>query len=317
MTGINNLNKFEIISFLRENGYPIQHGGNYISFPAKWRDGDNLTSITGYLNEDLFIDWVTSERFNTKSLIQKVLNIKNNEVDNFLKEKNIFLSPKIEESVLNFKEKIKIQEVFDESILNDIIKNNDYWVGRGISNETANLFEGGVCNNGILKDRQVLVIRNSKNQIIGLTGRDLTDKKKIKWKICGAKTKFVYPAQLNTKVLLEKKSVILVESPADVLSLYSCGIQNVLCLFGIELHLGVLNFLLKIKPKKIIIAVNNDIDLNGGVGNQAALKIQNKIRKYFDYHVTEIRLPIKKDINDMLTFGMKEDIIKLYGQILK
>lgn len=296
----------DVISFLQENGYPVARNSNYISFPAYWRNGNNPTSVTGYPEQNLFIDWVSSEKFDFKGLVKRVLDIKD---DKDLANK-IDLNNFNSKNQVSLKQEIKIQEIFPEEIIKELEPNNEYWYGRGISEDTIKQFEGGISLHGRFKNRQCLIIKNSKGQIIGVTGRDLTNKKIAKWKHVGAKGNWVWPASINSHEIQNKQSVILVESPADIISLFECGIKNVLCLFGVELHLGILNFLLKLNLNKIIIATNNEINFNGGVGNNAALKIKAKLDKYFDSHTSIIKLPPGKDFNEILVKNGKPLILE-------
>ncbi len=112
----------------------------------------------------------------------------------------------------------------------------------------------------------------------------------------GAKKEFVWPAFLNLSIIREKKEVILVESPACVLKMWDCGIRNVLCLFGTELQLGLLNFLLRIDPDRMIISTNNE---ESQTGNRAADKMAIKLRRYFDAKQIRTVLPNKKDFAEM------------------
>lgn len=320
MIGANNMlesgiNTSQIISFLQENGYPVFQGNNHISFPAFWRGGIKTTSVTGYPEQNLFIDWVEGDRFNYKGLVKRVLNLQDDiEINNILEKSNSNSNLNTSNN-LTLKQEVKMNEIFNEEILKDFEPNYSYWQDRGISLSVSQIFEGGKCKNEMFKDRQCLLIRNSKNQLIGITGRDLTGKKKAKWKHKGTKGSWVWPASINGKIIQKKNEVILVESPADVLSLFECGIDNVLCLFGVELSLGVLNYLLRLNLKKIIISTNNEINLNGGVGNEAALKIKKKLDKYFDSKTSVICLPNGKDFNEILTNKGKEDILNWYKNI--
>ena len=58
-------------------------------------------------------------------------------------------------------------EIFDESILNDLVPDFSYWEKRGIPTSISSLFKGGLCldSQGVLgkmKKCQILVIYNHK-----------------------------------------------------------------------------------------------------------------------------------------------------------
>jgi DNA primase len=149
-----------------------------------------------------------------------------------------------------------------------------------------------------MKNRYVFPIFDIKNNIIGFSGRDITNLSKIKWKHLGEKNDFVYPLFLNSQDIETQKEVILVESIGDMLSLYQAGIKNVLVTFGTSLSLGILNYLLKIDVKKINISLNNDSNKNNA-GNIGAEKTYSRLKRYFDDKQLKIALPTKKDFGEM------------------
>ena len=70
---------------------------------------------------------------------------------------------------------------------------------------------------------------------------------------------------------------------------------------------SLINYLLKINPKKIIISTNQELnEKNGGVGNDAAIKIYNRLRRYFNTNQLLIKLPYKKDFCVMECDSIKD-----------
>ncbi len=309
---ISNNNKDKIKDILQSNGYNVKDCGNYIQFPALWRNGDDSTSVTCYPDSGRVIDWVTSEKFDIKELFCRVLNLKSdNEINDAIKNSNIIINNHRETD-------IKQKKTFDESLLLYIQPDHSYPISRGVSEHTCKLFEGGAVGEvkGKLKHRYTWPIKNSKGEIIGFSGRTLNDSK-IKYQHFGNKTEWIWPAFLNNKIIAKCRSVILVESNMDILYLWDKGIKNVICLFGSDLSLPILNYLLRRNVDKIIISTNNELDSpNGGVGNEAAIKIKKKLSKYFDAHNCIIKLPFKKDFCDMSTEEInkwKEELILQIG----
>lgn len=284
-------NKSKIISILNSNGYSVTDNDSYISFPAKWRNGDDNMSVSYYIDSGKVIDWVVSEHFDTKELIRRVLNIKDDgEVASFIAKHEICLD-------FSDKNKIKQKKKFDESLLIHLQKDHTYPISRGISEETCRLFDGGKVGDvkGKLKNRYTWPIKNYKNEIVGFSGRTL-DNSKLKYMHFGSKSDWCWPAFLNAKIINKCKSVILVESAMDVLYMWDNGIKNVICLFGTDLSLSVLNFLLKCNVEKIIISTNNEPDnviknTNIGIGNHAAEKIKGRLLRYFDSKSIIVKLP--------------------------
>lgn len=301
----------EISDILQELGYQYKDCGNYYNMSAVYRGGDDPTSLCVYKDTNLVIDFVTGEKFSLESLIKKTLNIDDSKTKEWLKGRfnidNLNLAYQ--------KPKIKMIQTFDEEILKDLIPDYNYWINRGITPETAELFKGGLCLSsqsllGKLKNRQILTIYNSQNQIVGFSGRDITGKNNIKWKHLGEKSTWVWPAYLNNKFITESRIIILVESPADILKMWDCNIKNVICLFGTECSYAILNYLLKKNPKKILISTNNEPN-NDNIGNRAAEKVYIRLKRYFSVSQLEIKLPIKKDFGEMTC----EEINKWYESL--
>lgn len=279
----------DIVELLQRANYPIKYNGNYIQCPALYRGGDNPTSVCVYPSDNLVIDFVTGERMNLKQLAGKILGVKDGDnVEEILSKNNFVIDniPKVQP--------IKTQKIFDNKLLLKLIPKYDYFLSRGISEKVLQEFKSGLATNGTLRNRFVFPIFNSKEQIIGFSGRAVIESN-LRWFHCGQKETWVYPAFINHKDIQEKKEIILVEGIGDVLSLFTIGIRNCLSLFGVSLSKKMLKYLISMSPKKIIISVNND-----KAGCLAAEKIKNRLLYVFDEDVVEIRLPIRKDFNDML-----------------
>ena len=295
-----------IREILDNNGIQYQEFPNYLKCVAGWRNGDSLGSVTIY-PEGVVIDHVLGEKFGFDKLVGKILGIDDEEkIQEYLSNSN-YISPQnqnIDEPLIKNENKI-----FSPQSIQDfgIVPNYDYWINRGISKETAQLFHGGLAYKSKMKNRQVLTIYNSKNKIVGFTGRSVLKDYKIKWKRLGIKKNWIFPVYLNSKIIQEQKEVILVESPACVLKLWDCGIRNIICLFGLEISFPIINFLLRLNDVNIIISTNNE---ESNRGNDAALKIQKKLKKYFDNKNIFIKLPPDKDF---ACIEDKSKILEWYG----
>jgi len=197
----------------------------------------------------------------------------------------------------------QVERVFPESILSGLVKDHSFYTKKGIRDSILNELKAGVAFKGNMNGRYVFPIYNLKGQIHGFSGRALYNQD-IKWKHMGLKTNWVYPAYFNHDIIRNKRSVILVESIGDAVSLMSAGIYNVLVLFGVNLHGKLLSFLIANNPDKIYVSTNNDTKHN--VGQEAAERIGRKLLNYFGQEKIEIRLPIKKDFGDMTEEEIKE-----------
>jgi hypothetical protein len=286
---------------LGEMGYPVQDCGEYIKTQAIYRDGQTIGSVAVYKNKNLVIDFVTGQKYSWEEFIK--LCTGDEAKSGELIGKTI--------KAINSVPKLIIPQTFDVNILSQLVPDHSYWLNRGISLNTIQKFKGGVMMEGKLKNRYTFPVFNQKMEVCGLFGRDLTNKSFNKYKIFGAKSKdFVYPAFLNSKVIQEKKEVILVEGVGCCLSLYECGIENSLVLFGTHLGVGIINYLLKVNPTRIIIATNND---SHNVGQEAAVTINRVLCRYFDRKSIVIDFPPRKDFNDTLVAeNGKEMIYKWY-----
>lgn len=311
-TTIESIDKQSIFDILLDLGYNPKRGNDYFSCAANYRNGDNENALAIYPKKNLVIDFVTGEKFSIQHLIKKTLKLESDEqVQLWVKNKNFDFN--YSSSTVDKKPLIKSNKVFDNDILNDLEPNYEYWLNRGISEEIIKEFRGGLClKDGKMKNRFVFPIFNDKNNIIGLSGRDVTNKGKIKWKHLGIKGLWIYPTFLNRELIKEKKEVILVESIGNCLSLWECGIKNVIVLFGTQMNLAILNLLIKFNINKIIIALDNDINQ---VGQNAAIKLQNRLKKYFDWYKIKIVLPPVKDFNVLLQERGKQGILD-WRQIL-
>lgn len=283
------LSEEDLVSTLDELGYPLKKSGKYYQTAALYRGGDDTTSIAIYPESDYVIDFVTGQGFTIKSFLCQALKLDSSGIEDWVKTKKFRINnakPRPE---------IKQSDIFSHDILKRLLPNHDYWLNRGIKEETLIQFRGGLMlESGRMFKRYVLPIFNSKLDIVGFTGRDITDKSLAKHKIIGDKSNFVWPAFLNRKILKIKKEVILVESPGCVLKLWDNDIKHTLCLFGIKVSNRIIKYLLSLDVNKVYISTNNEPD-NKGIGNKAALKIKERLLEFFDSKQVIIELPPNKD----------------------
>jgi len=111
--------------------------------------------------------------------------------------------------------------------------------------------------------------------------------------------------QLNYNIIRKKEEVFLIESIGDALSMWDANVKNFMVIFGLDVSIPVLNSLIRMDPKKIYIALNNDSE-NNNAGNAAAEKLEKKLLKYFDFNQVRVVLPDKNDFGEMDTQEIKE-----------
>ena len=200
------------------------------------------------------------------------------------------------------KPKINEIKILSKESLSKITPDDTYWLNRGISKETLELFGGGVIKVGKMANRYSFPIFNYEKDLVGVSGRYIEpleeDSKIPKWKHIGQKKHWKYPLQVNNKIIREEKKVILVESIGDMLSLWEAGVHHSVVTFGLNISTEIINLFLKIDIDKIYISFNND-DENNMAGNLAAEKAERKLLKYFDPQQICIKLPPKKDFGEM------------------
>ncbi len=272
---MNNLQKIE--DLLKSLGYQTRMSSNYLSCNALYRGGDDVSSVVIY--PELVKDFVTGETWSHENFIKLVTSIKTDEELKKYLESNDIVIQEPQERL------IKQTKKFSDDLLLYIQPDHSYPISRGISEETCKLFGGGKVGfvKGSMKNRYVWVIRNSKNEIIGFEGRALEENPKRKYQHAGSVTEWVWPTFLNNDIIGRCKSVVITESPMDAMMLFDCGVKNIVCLFGANMSLAVLNYLLRRNVEKIILSLNNELESeNGGVGNKSSIACQIRLKRYFD-----------------------------------
>jgi DNA primase len=280
-----------IYDILTSIGYDLKDFGKAYRTKPLYRDSNNNTSLVIDKETGKWHDFSTRQGGDLKQLIKISTNsISEEDINKYL---NGFTPNNIPKVI-----KLEQQKTYPKELLIKLRRDHDYWLKRGVSRETLDLFQGGVADNGKMANRYVFPIFNSKDEIVGFSGRSLAKNPEIKWKHIGAKSNWCYPLKLNKEVLLEQKEVIVVESIGDLLSLWDAGIKNVIVAFGVDLSSSLISFFIKIDVQKIILAFNNDIG-NNEVGNKAAQKAKNKLINHFDEKQIKVALPTKKDFGEM------------------
>jgi hypothetical protein len=289
------MEEISVYQILTDLGYQLKDCGKEFRAKPLYRDSDNDTVLRIYKDTGNWVDFKENISGDINSLVNLTLKLESPiKAQEWLKNKNFVIAP----SIQNQKPIIKSTKKFDLSLLLKLENDQSYWFKRKVNADALSEFKGGVAKAGKMKNRYVFPIFDINNNIIGFSGRDITNKSKIKWKHLGEKNDFLYPLFLNSEVIQNQKEVVLVESIGDMLSLWQAGIKNVLVTFGTNLSLGILNYCLKTDMKKIFISLNNDSAKNMA-GNIGAEKAQARLSRYFDKNQLIIALPSKKDFGEM------------------
>ena len=290
------MEELSVYQILTDLGYQLKDYGKEFRTKPLYRESDNDTVLRIYKDSGKWYDFKQNISGDINSLVKLTLNLNSSEQANeWLKNKNFGFNFVGRETI---KPLLKSVKKFDVELLNKLEKNDEYWEKRGIDKKSLEKFKGGLAKNGKMKNRYVFPIFDVKNNILGFSGRDVTGLSKIKWKHLGEKNEFIYPLFLNSSIIEEEKEVVLVESIGDMLNLWQNNVKNVLVIFGLNLSLPILNYLLRIDIKKIYISLNNDFNKNSA-GNIGASKIYARLKRYFDAKQIKIALPTKKDFGEM------------------
>jgi hypothetical protein len=301
------MDQVNIYQILTDLGYKLKDCGKEYRARPLYRDSDNDTVLKIYKDTGHWFDFKENISGDFSSLVSMTLKLEDtNKAKEWLKNKNFaFYKPEPLEKPL-----LKSTKTFDIESLSKLENNHSYWMNRGVHQEQLIKFKGGIATTGKMKNRYVFPIFDIKNNIIGFSGRDITNKSKIKWKHLGEKSEFLYPLFLNQEAIKEQKEIFLIESIGDMLSLWQAGIKNTMVTFGTSLSLSILNYALKSDIKNIYISLNNDFNKNNA-GNIAANKTYSRLLRYFDKDQIKIALPTKKDFGEM----NKEEILEWHQKM--
>jgi len=131
-----------------------------------------------------------------------------------------------------------------------------YWEGRGLTQETVDLFNLGF---DLMYDQATIPVRNEKSELVGVIKRNLDAGRGM--------PKYMYPKAFPRKHLLfgswlvaddpEVDTVVLVEGSLDAAPIWQAG-HPALGQFGSSLSLDQVNLLRRIGVKKVVLFYDND-----------------------------------------------------------
>jgi len=182
------------------------------------------------------------------------------------------------------------------------IRETDYWIKRGLSEDAVKAFGLGYCKKWTFPGRpgwpckDVLIIPNSK---YSFTARLAVIGEKAFWNV-GAKNEL-----FNAGALRSKERVYIAESALDAVSLYDAGLRQAVGLNGAENRGKLIAELKRItpnsRPRSMVIALDNDKNKAGQKAAAAikmeldALNIPNRIIDSWGDGI--------KDVNQLLQAG--------------
>ena len=290
----------DIKEMLYELGYSniSEYPKEYRTRPI-YRESDNNTVLRIDKTTGRFVDFAENISGSFEDLVKLTLKMKSiDDAQKWVSSKGEHVG---QTSAVVVKPEIKSPKIFRKDCLDKLVHNHIYWINKGISEETIGGFRGGIISEGKMKNRYVFPIFDSKDRLVGVSGRYIKEIKYDnipKWKHIGDKYAWKYPLFLNHKIIRNEKSAVIVESIGDMLSLWEAGVRNSIVTFGLDISSAIMGVLLRFDLDKIYVSFNNDSD-NNNRGNLAAKKAQNKLLKHFDPKQVEVKLPTKNDFGDM------------------
>jgi len=297
----------KIEEILIEIGYELLDRGN--SFRAKplYRDSDSPDVLS--IDKDSGVWYDHKERRGGK--FEELVRISLSQED--ITETKEWIKSRLPNGSLSVRnlDKPKISSIkkYPKELLLKLDRDHSYWGSRNVSIETVETFNGGVASEGQMKNRYVFPIFNSRDEIVGFTGRYIKevtgDYKIAKWKHIGSVSNWCFPLKHNLKEIQSKKEVILVESVGDMLALWNAGIENTIVTFGLTVSKAITTLLIRLDINKIFVSFNNDNE-NTGAGNRAAEEAAQKLQLHFDPNQIQVALPTKNDFGEMSEIEIKQ-----------
>jgi hypothetical protein len=198
-----------------------------------------------------------------------------------------------DEEYIDPEPEIKMDPVYPEESLKRLLPVYDYWLGRGARPEIIRELEGGLSpydERSKLSDRFLFPVRGLDGRINGYIGRLVSDNSFApKWKNLVKTSRTVWPWNVTGTSIKTAKTVVLVESPGDLISLLSNDVRNVLCIFGLNLNGKIISTLIANDVKRIVVSLNRDSDPSKG--QAAAEKIAGRLAPFWGPKAIDIILP--------------------------
>jgi DNA primase len=122
----------------------------------------------------------------------------------------------------------------DDSLLQNYLGKTDelgFIDLQGFSKEVLELFES--CYNS-KEERWLLPQRNEEGILLGFDGRDVTNKKKEKWKKRAnlKKNRILGRLDITSQYIEEENKIILGEGKKDMMAIFDAGLKHVSCCYG-------------------------------------------------------------------------------------
>ena len=284
---------------LEDLGYRLKDHGSYWRTSAVYRSGDNSTALQIYKDTGVWKDYVEDSMFLPfEVLLQKTLNTNDKSIlSSYIKDvgvNNFTKSPK--------KKLLSEEKTYSKSCLDRLLPHYDFYLDRGISQDTLESFYCGLAMSGKLYQRIVFPIFRPDGLIHGFSGRKVTDDPRPKWLHNGRCSDWFYPyysVKEVSEAIGREKSVYIVESIGDCISLFNSGIKNVLVSFGLNISPKFIAKLNGLPVDKVFISFNNDFNSEFNRGFEGAIKSIFKLSDQMDFEKIFFAPPFENDFGDM------------------
>jgi hypothetical protein len=289
---------------LENLGYRLKDHGSYWRTNAAYRAGDNSTALQIYKDTGVWKDFVEDSMFLPfEALLQKTLNTNDKGIiSSYIKVDGVNINHRTPKKNLLSEEK-----TYPTSALSRLLPHYDFYFDRGISEETLKKFNCGLAMSGKMYQRLIFPIFRKDGKIHGFSGRKVTDDERPKWLHMGKCSDWFYPFYSVSDVqdaIISSRSVHIVESVGDCISLYNAGVKNVLVSFGLNISPKFISRLHSLPIEKIFVSFNNDSNSDSNRGFQGAIKSVFKLADVIDFQNIYFAPPVKNDFGEM----SKEDI---------
>jgi hypothetical protein len=284
---------------LEELGYRLKDHGSYWRTSAVYRSGDNSTALQIYKDTGVWKDYVEDSIFLPfEALLSKTLNTNDKTVlSSYLKDASVNIYTKTPKKKLLSEEKS-----FPESCLQKLLPHYDFYFNKGISEDTLKKFKCGLAMSGKLYQRVVFPVFRPDGRIHGFSGRKVTEDPRPKWLHNGRCSDWFYPYHTIDEVssaIESNKSVYIVESIGDCVSMFDNGIKNVLVSFGLNISPRFIAKLNGLRIDKVFISFNNDFNSKFNRGFEGAIKSIFKLSDQIDFEKIYFAPPPENDFGDM------------------
>jgi hypothetical protein len=284
---------------LEDLGYRLKDHGSYWRTNAVYRSGDNSTALQIYKDTGVWKDYVEDSIFLPfEALLQKTLNTNDKSILNsYIKSGGVNIYERPRKKTLLTEEK-----TFKESCLSKLLPHYDFYIDKGISEDTLKKFKCGLAMSGKMYQRVVFPIFRSDGLIHGFSGRKVSSNPKPKWLHQGRCSDWFYPYYSVAEVaeaIEQEKSVHIVESIGDCLSLFDSGVKNVVVSFGLNASPKLISRLNGLGLEKIFVSFNNDCNSNFNRGFEGSIKTIFKLCDQIDFEKIFFAPPSQNDFGEM------------------